>query len=133
MADSDSPRLHVLLVEDDPINLKVLKRQIERLDCTVSTAVDGQGALETWQAGGIDLILTDCRMPGMSGYDLCRAIRQAETESGGPSGRRTPIIAVSGNTYSEEREALLAADMDDHLLKPVEREALERVLQHWCR
>lgn len=127
------PALHVLVAEDNDINALLLTRTLERLGSTSVRARDGAEALalieasRRGQARRFDLALFDIRMPGMSGLDCARAVRAAEAE--GHGGERLPIIAVTANVSGPDREAALAAGMDDCLAKPLERPALMRLLE----
>ena len=118
----------VLAVDDHPTNRELLARQIEALGLQVQTAVDGDEALTTWLAGGIDVVVTDCNMPNMDGYALARAIREIEEKEGRP---RTPVIAWTANVLPSAAELCRAAGMDDILTKPAELNALRRTLSKW--
>ncbi|WP_189460197.1 response regulator, partial [Jeongeupia chitinilytica] len=114
--------LHVLVVEDHPINQLVLTEQLEQLGCTVSLAADGREALQRWQRGErCDVMLTDVNMPHLDGYALTRQLRV--------DGIRVPIIGVTANAQSDEGARCLAAGMDGYLIKPVSLAALKEVLQ----
>jgi len=106
--------LHILLAEDNPINVDVISQQLRLLGCHCSVALDGAQALTLWQAGHFDLLLTDCHMPVMDGFALARAIRQQE-----PPGTRLPIIAITANAMKGEAERCFAAGMDAYLTKPI--------------
>ncbi|MGQ9369205.1 response regulator [Azospirillum sp. ST 5-10] len=116
----------VLLVEDNLINAEVTRALLRRLGCTVDTATTGEEAVAAWAAADYDLVLMDCQMPGMDGYEATRRIRALE--AGRPSGRRQRIVALTANVLTEDRDACLAAGMDDHLGKPVTGEAIRRLL-----
>ena len=119
--------LRVLLAEDDPVNAQVLVAQLKSLGVTAVHAVDGNGALQIWQRTpqAFDLLLTDCRMPGLDGFGLAQAIRGSET------GRRMPIIALTANAQQDDMARCLAAGMDAHVTKPVTRDQLREVLHTW--
>jgi PAS domain S-box-containing protein len=118
----------VLAVDDHPTNRELLARQIEALGLRVQTALDGRDALALWQAGGIDVVVTDCNMPQMDGYALSRAIREIEVKEGRP---RTPVIAWTANVLQSAAELCRAAGMDDILTKPAELNALRKTLSKW--
>ncbi len=119
----------VLVAEDNPINQKVIKHLLSRLGCTIEIAENGAEAIEKVERqSGWDLVLMDCQMPVVDGFEATRAIRQSETSS-----FRIPIVAVTANALVGEREKCLAAGMDDYLPKPINREALEAVIQRWVR
>ncbi|WP_247883725.1 ATP-binding protein [Azospirillum sp. B21] len=124
--ERDSPPAHgpVLVAEDHPTNQQVVLRQLRRLGCSVDLAADGEQALAAWRAGRHRLVITDCHMPVMDGYELARRIRAEE----GGTGRRTAIVAMTANALSGEMERCLAAGMDDYLAKPVTLVQLSQVL-----
>jgi len=119
----------VLLVDDHPVNRMLLLRQVRTLGYAAQTADDGAQALKMWQAGRFGLVITDCHMPHMDGYELTRAIRSQEAASGG--GARVPIVACTANALQGEAEACRAAGMDDFLVKPVELARLTEKLDRW--
>ncbi len=122
--------LVVLLAEDHPVNELMMRQLLLRMGCTVRVARGGVQAVALWEQGGIDLILMDVQMPGMSGLDATREIRDIESRRRLP---RTPIMAVTANAMAGDREACLAAGMDGYTAKPVRPQALiqemDRVLQ----
>jgi two-component system, sensor histidine kinase and response regulator len=121
---------HVLVVEDHPVNREVVTAVLESLGCRVSVAEDGRKALEVCRQAGFDLVLMDIQMPEMDGRQATIAIRADEAARGLP---RMPIIALTANALREDRDACLAAGMDDYLVKPVSREQLWAVLSRWLR
>ncbi|WP_245636749.1 hybrid sensor histidine kinase/response regulator [Azospirillum thiophilum] len=114
----------ILVAEDHPTNQQVILRQLHRLGYAAELAVDGAQALAAWRSGRHRLVVTDCHMPVMDGYELARRIRAEE----GTARERTPIVAMTANALSGEMERCLAAGMDDYLAKPVTLEQLARVL-----
>ena len=130
-AEADLPHLtgeiqcQVLLVEDNPVAGAVAAGLLRFLGATVDTAENGREAVAAVRQGSFDLILMDCQMPEMDGFQATREIRQLEQTSGV---RRTPIIALTAHALATDREQCLAAGMDDHLAKPIRREELARVL-----
>ena len=117
---------HILLVEDNAVNQKVAQRYLEKLGVTCDVACNGREAIETWQKGNHDLILMDCQMPVMDGFEATREIRGQERH-----GKRIPIIALTANALASDRDNCLAAGMDEHLGKPLELAKLEACLaQH---
>jgi len=125
----------VLVVDDHPTNCRVLARQLGLLGFAVETANNGREALERWGRGGIGLLITDCQMPVMDGYELVRSIRQAESAGKAASGCSTavrlPIIAVTANTLAEAINECRAAGMDEVLTKPIELANLKRTVDRW--
>jgi signal transduction histidine kinase/DNA-binding response OmpR family regulator len=118
----------VLVVDDHPINRLVLMRQVTMLGYANETADDGRQALEKWKSGRFALVITDCNMPEMDGYELSRAIRDIELHFRRP---RTRIIACTANALRGEAENCFAAGMDDYVAKPVDMPTLQAKLDHW--
>ena len=119
----------VLLVDDHPINRMLLVRQVQALGYAAQSAEDGRQALEMWRSGRFGLVLTDCHMPVMSGYDLALEIRRIEHEEGRP---KVPVIACTANVLSGEAAKWMEAGMDDYLIKPIDLAQLLRKLDQWC-
>ncbi|MGJ3258914.1 MAG: ATP-binding protein [Rhodospirillales bacterium] len=117
----------ILAVEDHPVNRQVLMQQLHTLGYAVEMAEDGVKALEKWQEGGYALVLTDCHMPEMDGFELTAAIRAQEEVTGG----HTPIIAATANALQGEAENCLRAGMDGYLAKPVNLDALANEIAKW--
>ena len=122
--------LVVLLAEDHPVNELMMRQLLLRMGCTVRVARGGVQAVAQWEQGGIDLILMDVQMPGMSGMQATQEIREIEARRKLP---HTPIVAVTANAMASDREACLASGMDGYTSKPVSPQALikemDRVLQ----
>jgi two-component system sensor histidine kinase/response regulator len=120
----------ILLVEDNPVNQRVAQRILQNLAAEVTIANNGAEALERIAEANFDAVLMDCQMPVMDGFTATRRIRELELSSGA---KRLPIIALTANVMSEDREKCLAAGMDAHLGKPIEPaqviEALSRFLK----
>jgi len=113
--------LVVLVAEDHPINELMMRQLLLRLGCTVRIARGGAQAVTQWEQGGIDLVLMDVQMPGVSGLDATRQIRDAE---GRRKLARTPIVAVTANAMAGDRETCLQAGMDGYVPKPFSPQAL---------
>jgi PAS domain S-box-containing protein len=131
-AASESPKtsgagLAILVAEDNEINALLARALLARLGHRATVARNGAAALETFLSAAtpFDLVLMDVHMPQLDGIEATRRIRAAEAASGRP---RTPIIALTANAFGEDREACLAAGMDDFLVKPLDRERLAEVL-----
>jgi signal transduction histidine kinase/CheY-like chemotaxis protein len=118
---------HILLVEDNAANMRVTKALLEILGCSVVPAYNGLEAVEAYRKEAFDLVLMDCQMPEMDGYESTRTIRQLETTLG----RRTPIVALTAHAMAGSRESSLAAGMDDQLTKPLTMAALTAKLTEW--
>lgn len=115
----------VLLVEDNPLNQSLVIRQLRQLGMNCDVAEHGQQALEMVAQHPYDLVLCDCQMPVMDGYEFTRRIRAAE------KGERQLIIAMTANVLPEQAERCSAAGMDDLLGKPVLLDTLRQMLQKW--
>ena len=117
---------HVLVAEDHPVNRALIARQLDRLGYTHTVVEDGERALAILAAGGVDLLITDCHMPGLDGLAMTRRIRAAE-----PPGHRLPIIALSASALPEQVQRCLDAGVDDFLAKPVQLAQLaNKLAQH---
>jgi signal transduction histidine kinase/CheY-like chemotaxis protein len=125
----DTKRARVLLVEDNPVSLEVCVAILESMGCIVETAADGLRALDKHASGEFELILMDCFMPEMDGYEATAEIRCREAHTK----RRTPIIAVTGDVVKGARERCLAAGMDDYLAKPFTLDQMNAMLTTWLR
>ncbi len=119
----------VLLAEDNLVNQKVVGRMLEKLECDVCITSNGKETLERFKNLEHDVILMDCQMPVMDGFETTREIRRQETRFGG----HIPIIALTANAIAGDKERCLAAGMDDYLSKPVSRQRLEHTLKRWSK
>jgi two-component system sensor histidine kinase EvgS len=118
----------VLVVDDHPVNRMILARQVSMLGYESESAGDGREALEKWRSGRFALILTDCNMPLMNGYELSRNIRRIEEQEGRV---HTPIVACTAYAILGEAETCRASGMDDYLSKPVDLAHLREKLDKW--
>jgi CheY-like chemotaxis protein len=127
------PRLHgqVLLAEDNAVNEAVAGAMLESFGLRVSVARNGCQALEALAAQPFDVVLMDCQMPEMDGFEATRRIRQREGEKGMSTQARQPIVAVTANAIEGDRERCLAAGMDDYLSKPFNKADLHALLLRW--
>jgi CheY-like chemotaxis protein len=127
MAEAEPPAtgLDILLVEDNQVNQLVASGILKKLGHRVGHAENGKRALEALQSQHYDLVLMDCQMPIMDGYQATRALR------GDPQWQSLPIIAVTGNVMEGDRQACLDAGMDDYITKPYNRDQLEAVIARW--
>jgi CheY-like chemotaxis protein len=120
------PGSRLLVVDDNEINLTVARALLERAGCQVDVARDGQQALEAVARTPYALVLMDCQMPVLDGFEATRRIRQLPGAAG-----RTPVVALTASAMSEELAACRAAGMDDCLTKPFGWDQLQRLLATW--
>ncbi len=113
----------VLIVEDNPVNRLVVEKLLRAAEIETEAALDGRAGYEMTMGGDFDLVLMDCQMPVMDGYDATRALRA--------TGYNRPIVALTANAMEGDREKCLAAGMDDFLSKPLRRSALLAALHRW--
>lgn len=125
----DTLGLSVLIVEDQEMNAQVLERMLHRLGCHADIAENGAVALKKLSAQVYDVILMDCHMPVLDGYECTRCIREMEASAGG----HTPILAVTADAMPGTREQCLKVGMDDYVAKPVLIDGLRDVLSRYCR
>jgi len=114
----------ILLVEDNAINRQVIAKMLEPTKASLTMAEDGLKALEVLKSQSFDLILMDCQMPNMDGYECTRAIRTNEIKSG----LRVPIVANTANAYEEDKQRCLIVGMDDFIAKPINSDDLYTVI-----
>jgi signal transduction histidine kinase/CheY-like chemotaxis protein len=123
-----STRKRVLLVEDNPVNQHLAKQFLRSLQCDVTVAANGVEAIEQITDSVFDVVLMDCVMPEMDGYQATREIRRRETGSE----RHLPIIALTANAMASDQKACREAGMDDYLSKPFRKAELQQMLQRWA-
>jgi two-component system sensor histidine kinase/response regulator len=116
----------VLLAEDNVINQKVARAILTREGCTVDVAENGVQAVEMAAAKTYDLIMLDCQMPEMDGFEAAATIRKLEKDN-----RRTPIIAATASAFVEDKVRCIEAGMDDHISKPISTAAVAAILERW--
>jgi CheY-like chemotaxis protein len=111
--------IRILVAEDNPVNQKVALGLLRKIGYAAEVVPNGRQAIEALSRGSFDIVFMDCQMPEMNGYEATKAIRRWESGS-----RRTWIIALTANTMAGDREACIAAGMDDYVPKPIRSEAL---------
>jgi signal transduction histidine kinase/ActR/RegA family two-component response regulator len=121
------PGTRVLVVEDNQTNRAIAKAMLESLGCSVATADNGRRGIERMAEGRFDIVLMDCQMPEMDGFEATRTWRARE----GAGTARLTIIALTANALKGDRELCLAAGMDDYLAKPFNRTGLAAMLSRW--
>lgn len=123
--DRQQVALRVLVAEDNPVNLMVLKAQLQQLGHHVDSADNGQQAVQMAKLNTYAIIFMDCQMPVVDGYQATKTIKQSALNAS------TPIIAVTANTMSRDIERCLEAGMEDILAKPIVFDQLQGKLQQW--
>jgi CheY-like chemotaxis protein len=121
--------LKILIAEDNQMNQRVMTRLLELLGHQPHVAKNGVEAVTALNSQNFDLILMDCHMPEMDGYEATRAIRELESQSG----RHIPIIGLTAATMQQELDQCLAAGMDEYVTKPVPKDILQEKLQSYAR
>jgi CheY-like chemotaxis protein len=116
----------VLLAEDNVVNQMLARRLLERMGATVTIADTGMAAIERLSISSFNAVLMDCQMPELDGYEATRRIRKG---AAGEAARTVPIIALTANALSGDRELCIEAGMDDYLVKPIDPEALREKLE----
>jgi signal transduction histidine kinase/ActR/RegA family two-component response regulator len=122
----DLKNQRILVIDDNPINLKVASKLLERLGASVIVGDSGERALELVKQERFDAVFMDCQMPGMDGYETSRLVRGMELP-----GARLLIIALTANIRTGERERCLEAGMDDYITKPMRMQDILAVWQRW--
>ena len=120
-------RPRVLVAEDNEVNRRVALRMLEKLGCEVDIAVNGSEAIERWESSAYDLLLMDCQMPGVDGYEAAAAIRQKEAGCA-----RIPIVAVTAHAFSADEQRCYEAGMDGYIRKPIAAAELAAVVEKYA-
>jgi len=120
----DGPK--VLVAEDNEVNQLLAARMLEKRGLSATLVADGRQAVDAVAEGDYDLVLLDCQMPELDGYDATREIRRLEAGK-----RRTPVVAMTAHSMQGDRERCLEAGMDDYLSKPLNARAFDAALARW--
>ena len=126
-----SKDVHILIAEDNPVNLVMIKNILKHIHCQKSFANNGQQAVDLFKAQPFDLILMDCLMPIMDGITATKEIRQLELAS--KTDQHVPIIALTANIFKEDQDACFSAGMDDFLGKPYKKKQLLDMIELWLK
>ena len=128
-ADAPHATTHVLVVEDDALNQTIVCRLLRHAGYRVSAVNDGQGALAALRDVAYYIVLMDWQMPDMDGLEVTRRVRVGES---GAAASQVPIVALTANAFAEDRDACLAAGMNDFLTKPVMANQLRAAIERWA-
>lgn len=125
--DHEKPPPLILVVDDNLVNQRIAQLQLEQLGYRVHIVNNGSEAVEAMRVQSYDLVLMDCTMPVMDGYEATMRIRDYDAEHG----RRTKIVAMTSQGLASDRERCLESGMDDYLQKPVSKDRLKRMIEKW--
>jgi CheY-like chemotaxis protein len=120
----------VLLAEDNLVNQKVAVAMLRKLGCTTDVASNGQEAIDALGQHRYDLVLMDCQMPIIDGFEATRRIRSGAS---GSAAQEVPIVALTAHAMRGDREACLASGMDDYVVKPLDMARLQEVISVWLQ
>ncbi len=121
-------QIRILVAEDNPVNQKVVLKQLQSLGYQAEVVNNGQEALDRLTEREYDIVLMDCQMPVMDGYRATQEIRLREGDQ-----KHTTIIAITANAMPEDRDRCLNSGMDDYMSKPASREDLRKKVELWTR
>jgi len=130
-ADNETVFSTILIADDHPINLRLIERQVSLLGFDTELARDGLEALEKWKTGKYRVLLTDCHMPNMDGYQLSTEIRRLEELAG--TSTPTAIIACTADAFASNAELCAKSGMDDYISKPTTLAALKEKIEQWLQ
>jgi len=121
----------ILLVEDNLMNQKVVMFNLKKLNCDIITAVTGSQAIDLFKTNSFDLVFMDIMLPEMNGYDITKSFRNIEKENG--IDKPVPIIALTANTYDNDKEKCFNAGMNDYISKPFTSKQLTDLIEHYMQ
>jgi len=125
--------LRVLLVEDNPVNQRVATLMLKKFHARITLASDGREALSQLSKDGYDVVLMDCQMPELDGFETTRQIRQSEKANVWPGRPRQLIVAMTANAMAGDRERCLDSGMDDYVPKPLRPDQLQKIIDRAMR
>jgi CheY-like chemotaxis protein len=120
--------MRILVAEDNPVNQMLIRMLLTKMGYQCQIVGDGAQAVHALETGAFDLVLMDCQMPVMNGFEATRHIRAGDGLVRNPN---LPVIALTANAMNEDKEECIAAGMDDHIGKPISPELLKERLEHW--
>ncbi len=128
ISENDKRKIRILVAEDNPVNQKVAQAMLKKMGLRADVVANGQEAINALQMIPYDLVLMDCQMPEMDGFEATRSIRQEGSSALNP---RIPIIAMTASTMQGDREKCIQAGMSDFIAKPVQKRELAEMLARW--
>ncbi|MBV9303682.1 MAG: response regulator [Acidobacteriaceae bacterium] len=131
LVPSSPLRVRILVAEDNATNQKLIVRLLEKFGCRVDVASNGKEAVEMWNQLPYDLVLMDCQMPEMDGYEATVEIRRREAKNA--TKERTPIVALTASAMQGDADRCLASGMDEFISKPLQVERLRQIIERWTR
>jgi CheY-like chemotaxis protein len=126
--ENDKQKIRILVAEDNPVNQKVAQAMLRKMGLRADVVADGQEAVNALQTVPYDLVLMDCQMPEMDGFEATLCVRQEGSKALNPS---IPIIAMTASTMQGDREKCIQAGMNDFIAKPVQIRELAEILARW--
>lgn len=121
------PTRHVLLVEDNPTNQRLMRRLLENMECKVDVAANGRDAVSRVASSHYQLVFMDCQMPVMDGFEAAAEIRRTH------SSERLPIVAVTASAIEEDHARCRKVGMDQIITKPIDPNEIREALARWCQ
>jgi two-component system sensor histidine kinase/response regulator len=128
ISENGKRKIRILVVEDNPVNQKVAQVMLRKMGLRADVVADGQEAVKTLRMIPYDLVLMDCQMPEMDGFEATRSIRQEGSKALNP---HIPIIAMTAATMQGDRKKCIQAGMNDFIAKPVQQRELAEILARW--
>jgi CheY-like chemotaxis protein len=125
--------LQILLAEDNVLNQKLTLRQLQVLGHSADVVADGQAAVDAVARSPYDIVLMDCQMPGLNGFDATAAIREWEQQNAVQRSTPTIVVAMTASDLEQDRQRAIVTGMNDYLTKPIRKEMLEALLTRWAQ
>ena len=128
ISENDKRKIRILVAEDNPVNQKVAQAMLRKMGLRANVVANGQEAVNALQMIPYDLVLMDCQMPEMDGFEATRSIRQEGSRALNP---QIPIIAMTASNMRGDRDKCIQAGMSDFIAKPVQKRELSEIIDRW--